>query len=85
MPSPETRRHIEVILPEDRTRLLLRVLLGDDWTGDLLFASMDDRNAFLDALTDGEISVVQRQIPLTNVYPDLEAAPAAETARGRNR
>jgi hypothetical protein len=85
MQSPENRRRIEVILPEDQTRLFLRVLLDDDWAGDLLFASADDRSAFLDALTAGEISVVRRQVALTSLYSDLEVAPAAGTAGARNR
>jgi hypothetical protein len=50
MPSPGTGRRIEVILPDDRSRLFLRVRLDGDWAGDLLFASADDRSAFLDAL-----------------------------------
>jgi hypothetical protein len=83
--SPGARRHIEAVLPEDQTRLLLRVLLDDDWAGDLLFASPDDRNAFLDALTAGEISVVRRQVALTSLYSDLEVEPAAGTAGARNR
>jgi hypothetical protein len=61
MPPPETRHHIEVGLPEDQTRLFLRVLLDDDWAGDPLFASEDARSAF-PAFAAGESSVVRRQI-----------------------
>jgi hypothetical protein len=85
MPSPGTGHHIEVVLPGDLARLFLRVSLDNDWAGYLLFASADDRSAFLDALTAGEISVARRQIPLTDVYGDLDVAPAAGTAGARNR
>lgn len=77
VPPPGRRHHVEFVLPEDQTQLLLRVLQDDDWAGDLLFTSEDARNAFLDALTAGEISVVRRHIPLTDACAELETAWAA--------
>lgn len=66
-------------MPEDERRLLLRVWLDDDWSGDLLFGSSDARSTFLDALTAGEISVVRRRIPLTDACGELDIAPATRT------
>ena len=77
MPLPATRHRIEIGVPGDEGRLLLRVWLDGEWSGDLLFASCDARSAFLDALTAGELSVVTRSIPLTDVCAELEIAPPA--------
>jgi hypothetical protein len=84
-PPPETGHYIEVVLPEDQTRLFLRVLLDGGWAGDLLFATADARSVFLDALTAGEISVVRRQVPPPDVYGELEVAPGAEAAACQRR
>ena len=83
MSSPGTRHRIEFGVPEDERRLLLRVWLDDDWSGDLLFDSSGVRSAFLDALSAGEISVVRRRIPLTDACRELDSAPA--TPNGRTR
>lgn len=85
MPSPPTRHRIEFGVPEDERRLLLRVWLDDDWSGDLLFDSPDARSAFLDALTAGEISVARRRIELTDVCAELDIAPAARTGEPGTR
>ena len=69
-------------MPEDERRLLVRVWLDDDWSGDLLFDSSGARSAFMDALTACEISVVRRRIPLTDACRELDSAPA--TPEGAN-
>lgn len=79
MRPPGTRHRIEFAVPEDG-RLLLRVLLDGDWSGDLLFTSSDARSAFVDALSSGEISVVERRILLTDVCPELGFASATSPA-----
>ncbi len=85
MRSPGTRHRIEFAVPEDERRLLLRVLLDGDWSGDLLFTSFDARSAFLDALTAGEISVARRRIPLTDVCTELGIAPATSSAPAQSK
>lgn len=80
MPSPGTRNSIEFGVPDDERRLLLRVLLDGEWSGDLLFDSSDARSAFLDALTAGKISVVRHPIPLADACTELEVAPGASPA-----
>lgn len=81
MSSPGTRHHIEFGVPEDQRRLLLRVLLDGEWSGDLLFTSSGARSAFVDALTAGEFSVVRRRISLGDLGTELRIAlPATDSA-----
>ncbi len=78
-PPGGTRHRIELAVPEDG-RLLLRVSLDGDWSGDHLFTSSGARGAFVDALGSGEISVTERRIPLTDVCTELGFAPSTSTA-----
>lgn len=61
--SAGTRAQVELALPDDERRLLLRVRWNGGWVGDLIFASADERDGVLRALTAGEVSVVTRPVP----------------------
>lgn len=64
---------VELVLPDDERRFLLRVRLNDEWVGDLLFSSPAERDTMLGALGEGDFSVVRRPMPLA----DLSIAEAA--------
>lgn len=80
MPSAGTRHHVEFGVPDDERRLLLRVSLDGDWSGDLQFTSSDARSAFLDALTSAEFSVVRRRVLVADVRTELEIALPTPTS-----
>ena len=80
MPSPGARHRVEFGIPDDERRLLLRISLDGDWSGDLQFTSAEARSAFLDALTSGEFSVVRRRILVADVRTELEIALPAPTS-----
>lgn len=72
--SAGARAQVEVVMPDDERRPLLRVRWHDGWVGDLIFASADDRDGVLRALTTGEVSVVTRTVPPADF--SIAGAPA---------
>ena len=88
------RADVELVVPDDRRQLLLRVRLNDKWVGDLLFSSIAERDTLLGALTEGAVSVVTRPVPFADlsiveaavrekVYRPVEAPDAAPAAGAR--
>lgn len=57
---------VELVVPDDGRRCLLRVRLNDEWVGDLLFGAIAERDSMLRALADGAVSVVRRPVPITD-------------------
>jgi hypothetical protein len=60
------RAEVELVLPDDRRRFLLRVRMNDEWVGDLVFGSIAERDTMLGVLTDGAVSVVSRPVPIAD-------------------
>lgn len=58
--------HVEFTVPDDPARSLVRVRMDGAWVGDLLPASVPDRESLLEALTAGAVSVVRCPIPLAD-------------------
>ncbi|WP_146147454.1 hypothetical protein [Prauserella shujinwangii] len=69
------RARVELVLPDDKRRLVVRVLVGGRWAGDLLFAVPGERDALLGALARGALDVVSRALPPAD-YAGLEPAQA---------
>ncbi|MQA60350.1 MAG: hypothetical protein GEU86_02410 [Actinophytocola sp.] len=61
--SAATRAQVELVLPDDERRSLLRVRWNGGWVGDLVFTSADERDGVLRALRAGDVSVVTRPVP----------------------
>lgn len=72
-----TSAQVELVLPDDERRLLLRVRLNGERVGDLLFSANAERDAMLDALTEGAVSVARRPVPIA----DLSIAESAPPPR----
>lgn len=57
---------VELVVPDDPRRAVVRVELDGEWAGDLVIGSPQERARLLSALVTGDLRVIARDLPLTD-------------------
>lgn len=57
---------VELVVPDDPRRAVVRVELHGEWAGDLVIGSPKERARLLNALITGDLRVIARELPLTD-------------------